>query len=466
MNIAGDSIVKTAPRISEAQFTRVLERAGSPWANAAHTFYALIAGSGHDPAFWLAICGREHTFATNPDSVLVIDGTNSWTNARTLRVPAALLSGPVKIITSKKNGTRYVRYASVPDSLIDGMFRIDDPSYVYQQQGRVTIAGVLGLWTEAEAGAYTAYVVDAMNQWIAEDSGMATPDPFSILPYARDARADLATSTAPGHGPTERVAWSKKRGVVVHYRGEVTAASAGLSSLEADARYHVGKNWCKPGQEPCYGSGIMYHIGIDGAGTVWLMRDLDRVLWHCGAWPENEISTAIQLPLGPGQHPTPAQLASLARVVNDLCRATNTPRSLVKGHMELMSTDCPDRLMDDFVRPFRAGAFPDAGSAPPVDEAEAGWAPDDNTYGTFFWRRGFYNEVKNLGGAKYPPDWKLGALAHFGYPKEDEWEAVDGNVYQRCERRVLQYQPGAAAPWDVIGTILPEVTLPAPKPKG
>jgi hypothetical protein len=194
-----------------------------------------------------------------------------------------------------------------------------------------------------------------------DNGGTMADSPISNL---TDIRGRLATKS-PGEdgverGPYERCPLNEKRGIVVHFRGVVTRSDPdpGFSSFAADAIYHVGKNWAKDNETPVYGSGIMYHIGIGFDGTAYLMRDLDRVLWHCGAWPQNTNTLAIQLPLGLGQRPTNRQLATLKRVCDEWLAFTGAPKSEVWGHKELSSSDCPGELMDTFVKPYRNDTTP------------------------------------------------------------------------------------------------------------
>ena len=168
--IDGSAPFKSPPRCTRATFTRVLTDAGSPWAAAAPALYDLIVSKQHDPSVWLAIAGRESTYGTNHDSVLWRNQTNSWTNARTVRDPG--VKPRATIITDPVRKSQYVKYATVSDSLLDGMFRVDEPGYAYQQAHAVSIAQVLAIWTEAESAEYTAYVVNKMNEWSVD---MPTP---------------------------------------------------------------------------------------------------------------------------------------------------------------------------------------------------------------------------------------------------------------------------------------------------
>jgi len=101
----------------------------------------------------------------------------------------------------------------------------------------------------------------------------------------------------------------------------------------------------------------MYHIALGPDGTKYLCRDLEAVLWHCGAWPQNQTALSVHVPIGTGQHATPAQIRALAEICQDWIAAGHGTAQQVWGHEELSSTDCPGTLMEDFVLPWRAGTF-------------------------------------------------------------------------------------------------------------
>lgn len=424
-----DSPFIAEPRINRATFERVLKDAGSPWADQAIGLHTLIVSAKQDPAVWLAICAEEHTYGTNRDSVLWRNDTRSWTNARTVRHPG--ITG-WEIITDAVRGTKYVKYASVQDSLRDGLYRVTDPTYRYVKEKRTTIGQVIGIWTEGDGPRYAAAVVQRINRWMAEENEGGTPvaTPYDhIIPGMIDARSQLATATqnqgGVPRGPYERIPLSAKRGVVVHYRGVVTDVNAGLASFKSDATYHVGKNWARAGEAPVLGSGIMYHIGIDGEGNVYLLRDLDRVLWHCGAWPQNENTLAIQLPLGGNQRATNKQLMALNEVVDHWLAFTKAPDTEVWGHQELSPTDCPGTLMTDFVKPYR--------NAPATLPSQ------------------FFNETGHTVGGGFLQFWLAkGGLQIFGYPITEEF-IEKGRTVQYFERARFEHHPNSnPSLWDVM----------------
>lgn len=154
------------PRIRVDTFRGILVAQASPWASLADELYDLIAIHGQDPAVWLAIAAEEHNYGTNKNSVLWRNQTNSWTNARTVRLKS--LTG-WEIITDAIRGSNYVRYRSVQDSLRDGMFRVVDPTFVYVREGRTSIEQVIHRWTEGDGERYANAVIRRMNEYIRLD---------------------------------------------------------------------------------------------------------------------------------------------------------------------------------------------------------------------------------------------------------------------------------------------------------
>ena len=196
--------------------------------------------------------------------------------------------------------------------------------------------------------------------------------------------------------------------------------------MQREAAYHVGKNWASAGQPMLYGDGLMYHLAIGDDGRVFLCRDLEAVLWHCGAWPQNALALAVHLPLGGEQRATPAQLAALATVVTRWCDASGTPLSAVQGHQELQPTACPGALMADFIHPYRRNEL----------------APHNAAQ--------FFPETGCVVGGGFWQFWQTrGGLQIFGFPLSNEL-LEDGRVVQYFERAVLEWHPEHAAPWDIL----------------
>lgn len=145
---------------------------------AATALYAYIVRRNQDPNRWLAIGTREHDLGTNEDSVLWRNDTHSLTNARTVRDPA--LRATAVVIRDKVRGTEYVKYRDIFDSVQDGIYRLEDPTYTYQLKGADTIGEVFALWTEDPAE-YGAFVVGFINAHADIGEGQAVTDRDAMM---------------------------------------------------------------------------------------------------------------------------------------------------------------------------------------------------------------------------------------------------------------------------------------------
>lgn len=423
--LTADAPFIAAPRIGRGTFVGVLRAVGSPWAVIGGELHDLIRSAGHDPGVWLAIAAVEHSYGTAEQSVLRRNDTRSWTNARSVRDPQVR---GWSLITDAVRGSTYVRYASVADSLRDGMYRISDPTYRYQREGRTTLGAVFAIWTEGDGAAYTNRVLALLRGWQAAEARAPYAALFGDLTL-HDLRSSLPQrrSPTPAAGPFERVPLADKRGLVLHYSGPAVADRGDtVAVLQREAAYHVGKNWASAGQPVLYGDGLMYHLAIGDDGRVFLCRDLEAVLWHCGAWPQNALALAVHLPLGAAQRATAAQLAALATVATRWCDATGTPLSAVQGHQELQPTACPGTLMADFIHPYRRNELA------PRNEAQ------------------FFPETGCVVGGGFWQFWQArGGLPIFGFPLSNEL-LEGGRVVQYFERAVMEWHPEHAAPWDIL----------------
>src|SRR5687768_4205049 len=104
--------LRTTPRISEAQFRRVLDSFKSPCAPIAQECYAIVARSGLDPAVALAFFAHESVFGTRG----IASETKNWGNVRTAYKPERAVG---------KHPKNFAIFASWQDGLQDWCERIN-----------------------------------------------------------------------------------------------------------------------------------------------------------------------------------------------------------------------------------------------------------------------------------------------------------------------------------------------------
>lgn len=428
-----------------------MESFGSPWAGKATGLYRLIADSGHDPAVWLAIGIVEHRLLTDLDAVAIRLVTNSWTNARSVRIAGL----PHTIVTTdhlrdagitNRDGP-YVGYRSVEDSLRDGMFRITDPAYVYQQEHGpdITIGEVLNLWTESDAARYIATVVDLVNSWTGGARDLTTTLAARIAQRGievHDIRDRMVKHDRMKYARLPNTAW---RYIAVHH----TAVGRGVRGLDGDIRswrnhsiYHVQtRGW----------PGIAYAIGISLSGRVFMLRDIELKGFH--AFTANDTALGIVGDLTTGNRITDGFRRALDVVLDVLTEAPEIPNLLdrpgVFGHNELEfiddrndETTCPGDVLP-LVHAYRRDKEIDM--PPPAPERITF---DGNPYGDFGYVRGFGGFVWRHGWLDSPDNPKQGILALVGYPMGEEYATTFGAA-QECEKAVLHWLRDAKPPWDI-----------------
>jgi hypothetical protein len=182
MTVSIHSPFRSKPRISRAGFVTVLQRTGSLgsaalWgptpqhdrASVAGNVYDAIVNEGGDPAVYLAICGREHTFGQNQSSVLwrshnAGQPTRAWGNQRTIRHPGI---EHLPQWNDPERRSAYARFASVIDSARDAVYRVNDPSFAYSNAQ--TILEVISIWAPSsddnKPQGFAQYIADRINEW-------------------------------------------------------------------------------------------------------------------------------------------------------------------------------------------------------------------------------------------------------------------------------------------------------------
>jgi len=144
--------------------------------------------------------------------------------------------------------------------------------------------------------------------------------------------------------------------IIVHHDGvEVKGDYDPIARYKQHANYHINKDWNGDGKKD--GSGIMYHFTIDWKGRVYITRNFEETLWHCGNYQVNLASIAICLDGNfEVQQPTKEQLTSLKELLINL--STQHPEfpadfNDIFGHREISSTACPGKNLLPFVQEIR-----------------------------------------------------------------------------------------------------------------
>ena len=242
----------------------------------------------------------------------------------------------------------------------------------------------------------------------------------------------------------------KKTGYTLHYAGVKTKhrnRAELLETLKGFRTSHIQR---------IGGDGIQYHFSIAGDGDILQTRDLDQGLWSCANYEGNRDHIHINLPLGPGEHPTTAMWAAFERLVDALIRefGWKEGRAVGKGHREWPKYELingkyiqvPNSACPGDVLMAKLDAFRKTKSAPIV-ESTKGIA--DLSGRVFRCGQGFYDLYHNNGG-----------LLVFGQPLSDEYTErdQDGEVcaYMDFENAVFKYKPSLPAPWNCRPILLSE----------
>jgi hypothetical protein len=163
-------VVGVQPRINLLGFKAALDVSLSPARfEAAASFNAIVA-EGVDPAFILAIFRKESQYATDPKSIVVKFGTKNPGNTRSSTI------GTMPLVTTSRGV--FVIYPDWATGFHDMAHRLVAKEYVYDQEGRVTIAQIIERWApkgdqDNDPDGYINTVVSLMNSWIGEESNMA-----------------------------------------------------------------------------------------------------------------------------------------------------------------------------------------------------------------------------------------------------------------------------------------------------
>ncbi len=160
---------RSAPRISQAQFARVLQRYRSPCAPIAAECYDIICSYGLDPAVALAFFGHESVFGTRGVAVQTLN----WGNVRTpFKVERAVGTHP----------RNFAIFRSWQDGLRDWCERINE-RYI-NQRGLDTVEKAIPVYAPSSDGNNEARYIEHVHQlvaaWIAEDRQTSAPDAAAL----------------------------------------------------------------------------------------------------------------------------------------------------------------------------------------------------------------------------------------------------------------------------------------------
>jgi hypothetical protein len=165
-----DLAFRSAPRISQARFTRILQDAGSPAVAEAQVLYTVPLTHGLDPAVALAFFKKESSYGTAGVNV-----THDLKNVGNLR--RAQLAGRGQIVATAKGN--FVRYASWAEGL-DDWCRLIVSRYI--GRGLHTVRAALPVYAPSSDGndpfRYAQQVIDLVTAW--QDKPVAPVEPWQL----------------------------------------------------------------------------------------------------------------------------------------------------------------------------------------------------------------------------------------------------------------------------------------------
>ena len=168
--------------------------------------------------------------------------------------------------------------------------------------------------------------------------------------------APLTKTTATGAAQLRRAATNT---LVLHYNGPIAPARAGGTRSQI-------AGWLREVIIPNHISrigadGVQYHFWIGADGTLYQLRDLDMLLWHCGNLDANSRSLAVHVPIGGNQQPTAAQWQTFTALAHTFCDQAHVGRQAIKGHCEYGFSACPGPILLPLLSTWRDHA-PGAGA--------------------------------------------------------------------------------------------------------
>lgn len=478
MTITRDYVVVNlaAPDMSRLAFVASLD--GTPAATTAYEAYNRIWERRGSHAFCRSVYTHESSDGTK--GIYVKYQTHSPGNTRSVRNGRGTVfsSNVVQTINGvdvpPSNQGEYARYPTEPDGWDDLIWRITDPEYVYAQEGRTTIGTVIPRFAPKtdnnDPERYIAAVVAQMNQLV-EDAPVPPP-PSRVI---RVALSSGHHNTSGGNaleikqtGPlTVAIARAcRNRGFDVRvvqghdgldmFPGSLSDVAKTVVNWDATWPVDVFLETHTEGAGGARGAFAIYpdwSPDIDTDVRDTLGPHIAQLLTLYTGMPQRRIGNVLgvmsERQTGVGSQGNRLGVFRVTEPIRDHCTRLIVEFGAHDNAADLAIFNAPGFLdkaaaaVADAIASFYGVTEP---QPPPSDEF---WLPGAK----FPFVRGFAGYVQRIGAIVYPPNPALGALSHFGLPMEAEYEGIDGNAYQRTERYVLQWQPGVAPPFDIIGLI-------------
>lgn len=140
--------------------------------------------------------------------------------------------------------------------------------------------------------------------------------------------------------------------ITVHHSAERSPPALDGSVAESATAVRKIQKAHMEGKETHYGD-IGYHFIIDPFGRVFQGRDLAWRGAHAhGDNNRQNIGVCLLGNFEEEERPTKAALDTLRRMLDQLRKSYNIPRSAVVGHLDLWNTECPGRYLEPWVREY------------------------------------------------------------------------------------------------------------------
>lgn len=389
---------------------------------AARLIYRWIVDNGECAELMLAIAGREHTWGTNPNSVLHRNDTRSFTNARSLRKPG--VGG--HLIMDSVRSSHYVKYDNAMGSVQDGYYRIRETGYAYRNT--TTLFDLFSIWAPSE----DQNNPEAYAWWVAN--------------YIEGIRS-RETAQVPG-GDSPLVPW------VPADSRHFTVGRAGVTWPDLIIGHHSDGWDSLPWLTTSPNSNVSatYLFNHDGSIRAQLVRHADTP--HTTGymnprslsfeWERRWTGTTEQRDISDAQYERIGKsVAHMVRVE----RARGNPNFVIfephrlGDHNDYFSTICPGNL--SMARVFE------------VANRELNVQPSNDLH------RRYFSETGKWVVLGFKALWEQAELLDstliyrlVGLPITNEGDGtlLDGTVV-RCqffERCVFKYIPGQSSPWDLV----------------